>query len=138
MEHLSKLFCLYQTLCSVLLSSPIGVSSFDPQFSFPPKNGISATAVTTEEHCELCTQRCNDQVGTHCVKCKNVYVYIACLGIPCSLNFSELTYCTVACSVIARCILLQCCRHLIEFSQLSKNWNPLKFLSASFNYFKKK
>ena len=45
-----------------------------------------------ERLCEICVQRCGSQVGTHCAKSKNVYVYLECLSLTNCSNISGMIF----------------------------------------------
>ena len=41
---------------------------------------------------EICIQLCCAQVGTHCIKCKYLYVHLACPGVLNSSNYSGMIF----------------------------------------------
>ena len=71
--------CYFQAPCGRTPSIPI--------FVFPQEMASPPTRL-----CEICIQRSSAQVGTHCVKCKNDYVHLTCLGITNNSNISGMIF----------------------------------------------
>ena len=107
-------------LCtSNLCRAPCWRTPLIPIFIFPLRNDIPTTATTLEQLCTICIQRCNAQIGNHCVKFKKSFM--STLRVWALRTVQILVDWFFGPAVSVSQLSLQSCRHLIEFLQLSKN-----------------